>query len=83
MTIRTIDDECRAGRPVHGPFAASVVTGAEPALVVELVWQLAVGGRLVARVGGQGGQSLVQLERWAEGRLDRGVRARGGGVGVV
>jgi len=56
MNIRTKHDAGRAGWAEHGPFDAIVVTAAAPALVDELVGQLAEGGRLVAPVGGPGGQ---------------------------
>ena len=52
MNIRTKHDDGRAGWAEHGPFDAIVVTAAAPALVDELVGQLAEGGRLVAPVGG-------------------------------
>lgn len=47
----------------------------QPALVDELVGQLAEGGRLVAPVGGPGGQSLVQLDRRPDGSIEQRVLA--------
>src|SRR5690606_23192486 len=56
MNVRTKHDDGRVGWPEHGPYDAIVVTAAAPALVDALIEQLAVGGRLVAPVGGPGGQ---------------------------
>ncbi|PZS72675.1 protein-L-isoaspartate O-methyltransferase [Stenotrophomonas maltophilia] len=75
MNIRTKHDDGRAGWAEHGPFDAIVVTAAAPALVDELVEQLAEGGRLVAPVGGPAGQSLVQLDRRADGSIEQRVLA--------
>ena len=74
MNIRTKHDDGRAGWAEHGPFDAIVVTAAAPALVDELVGQLAEGGawwrRWVAR-----GQSLVQLDRKPDGSIEQRVLA--------
>ncbi len=67
MNVRSKHDDGRIGWPEHGPYDAIVVTAAAPALVDALIEQLAVGGRLVAPVGGPGGQVLLQLTRQAEG----------------
>ncbi len=75
MNIRTKHDDGRVGWPEHGPYDAIVVTAAAPALVDALIDQLATGGRLVAPVGGPGGQSLVQLDRLADGRIEQRVLA--------
>ncbi|PZU27553.1 MAG: protein-L-isoaspartate O-methyltransferase [Stenotrophomonas sp.] len=69
MNIRTKHDDGRIGWPEHGPYDAIVVTAAAPALVDALIDQLAVGGRLVAPVGGPGGQVLLQLTRQADGTI--------------
>jgi len=75
MNVRTKHDDGRAGWPEHGPYDAIVVTAAAPALVDALVQQLAVGGRLVAPVGGAGAQSLVQLDRRVDGSIEQSVLA--------
>lgn len=67
MNVRSKHDDGRIGWPEHGPYDAIVVTAAAPALVDVLIEQLAVGGRLVAPVGGPGGQMLLQLTRQADG----------------
>ena len=67
MNVRSKHDDGRIGWPEHGPYDAIVVTAAAPALVDALIEQLAVGGRLVAPVGGPGGQVLLQLTRQADG----------------
>ena len=69
MNIRTKHDDGRIGWPEHGPYDAIVVTAAAPALVDALIDQLAVGGRLVAPVGGPGGQVLLQLTRQPDGTI--------------
>ncbi|WP_313249022.1 protein-L-isoaspartate(D-aspartate) O-methyltransferase [Stenotrophomonas acidaminiphila] len=67
MNVRSKHDDGRIGWPEHGPYDAIVVTAAAPALVDALIEQLAVGGRLVAPVGGPGGQVLLQLTRQVDG----------------
>ena len=75
MNVRSKHDDGRIGWPEHGPFDAIVVTAAAPALVDALVEQLAIGGRLVAPVGGAGSQSLVQLSRCEDGSVEQQVLA--------
>ncbi|MBV6788830.1 protein-L-isoaspartate(D-aspartate) O-methyltransferase [Xanthomonas euvesicatoria] len=75
MNVRSKHDDGRIGWPEHGPYDAIVVTAAAPALVDALVDQLAVGGRLVAPVGGPSSQSLVQLTRGADGAIEQQVLA--------
>ncbi|PZP83034.1 MAG: protein-L-isoaspartate O-methyltransferase, partial [Stenotrophomonas maltophilia] len=75
MNIRTKHDDGRVGWAEHGPFDAIVVTAAAPALVDVLIEQLAEGGRLVAPVGGPSAQSLVQLDRKADGSIEQHVLA--------
>lgn len=71
MNIRSKHDDGRIGWPEHGPYDAIVVTAAAPALVDALIEQLAIGGRLVAPVGGPGGQVLLQLTRRADGTITK------------
>ncbi|MGH8868108.1 MAG: protein-L-isoaspartate(D-aspartate) O-methyltransferase [Actinomycetes bacterium] len=55
------------GWPGHAPYDAVVVTAAPARLPPALLSQVAVGGRLVAPVGPQGGdQSLVRVRRLGE-----------------
>ncbi|XUP35790.1 protein-L-isoaspartate(D-aspartate) O-methyltransferase (plasmid) [Xanthomonas axonopodis pv. vasculorum] len=75
MNVRSKHDDGRIGWPEHGPYDAIVVTAAAPALVDALVDQLAVGGRLVAPVGGASSQSLVQLTRGADAAIEQQVLA--------
>lgn len=56
-----------AGWPEAGPFAAILLTAAPKEIPEPLLEQLAVGGRLVAPVGGGWCQSLVVLERSTAG----------------
>ncbi|MFT3756776.1 MAG: protein-L-isoaspartate(D-aspartate) O-methyltransferase [Pseudoxanthomonas sp.] len=71
MNVRSKHDDGRIGWPEHAPFDAIIVTAAGPALVAALIEQLAVGGSLVAPVGGAGAQSLVRLTRRADGGVDQ------------
>jgi len=50
----------------EGPFDALLVTAGAPAVPEEYYSQLAVGGRLVIPVGGQGGQTLKRIVRTSE-----------------
>ena len=75
MNVRSKHDDGRIGWVEHAPYDAIIVTAAAPALVQALVEQLAVGGQLVAPVGGSGGQSLVRLVRREDGGIDQSTRA--------
>ena len=70
MNVRSKHDDGRIGWAEHGPYDAIIVTAAAPALVPVLVEQLAVGGQLVAPVGGSGSQSLVRLVKRADGSVE-------------
>ncbi len=65
--IRSKHDDGRIGWPGNGPFDAIIVTAAAPALVAQLVDQLAIGGVLVAPVGSASEQKLLQLVRREQG----------------
>ncbi|MCM2337580.1 MAG: protein-L-isoaspartate(D-aspartate) O-methyltransferase [Lysobacter sp.] len=69
LNIRSKHDDGRIGWPENGPFDAIIVTAAAPALVEALTEQLAVGGILVAPVGAANSQSLLCLQREADGRI--------------
>ncbi|MBN8214136.1 MAG: protein-L-isoaspartate(D-aspartate) O-methyltransferase [Xanthomonadales bacterium] len=71
LNIRSKHDDGRIGWPENAPFDAIIVTAAAPALVDALTGQLAVGGTLIAPVGGSGGQSLVKLRKDADGHIER------------
>ncbi|MCY7312959.1 MAG: protein-L-isoaspartate(D-aspartate) O-methyltransferase [Pseudoxanthomonas sp.] len=73
--VRSKHDDGRAGWAEHAPYDAIIVTAAAPALVAAMIDQLAVGGRLVAPVGGASSQSLIQLTRRADGGVDEEVLA--------
>jgi protein-L-isoaspartate(D-aspartate) O-methyltransferase len=60
----------RLGAPDRSPFAAVAVAAATPVVPPALLEQLAVGGRLVAPLGGQGGQRLVRLAKTPEGVVE-------------
>ncbi|KAF1686801.1 protein-L-isoaspartate(D-aspartate) O-methyltransferase [Pseudoxanthomonas taiwanensis] len=70
LNVRSKHDDGRIGWPEYAPFDAILVTAAAPALVPDLVEQLAPGGVLVAPVGGASGQSLLRLERKADGGIE-------------
>ncbi|OMG74546.1 protein-L-isoaspartate(D-aspartate) O-methyltransferase [Burkholderia ubonensis] len=76
--IRLHYGDGRVGLPTAAPFDAIVIAAAGLDVPQALLEQLAVGGRLVAPVGGQSGQPqvLTLVERvapaqWRESRLDR------------
>lgn len=71
LNVRSKHDDGRIGWSEHAPYDGIVVTAAAPALVDALTEQLAVGGVLVAPVGGSGAQSLVKLRKRADGRIVR------------
>jgi len=75
MNVRSKHDDGRVGWAEHAPYDAIMVTAAAPALVDALVQQLAVGGRLIAPVGGAASQSLVRLTRRSDGGVDEDVLA--------
>lgn len=65
--LRTRHDDGRTGWPDAAPFDAIIVTAAGTLIDPALIGQLAVGGVLVAPVGGSSGQQLVRLRKTAEG----------------
>lgn len=69
LNVRSKHDDGRAGWIEYGPYDAIVVTAAAPALTAALLGQLRAGGRLVAPVGGAGGQALVLMERDTDGTI--------------
>jgi protein-L-isoaspartate(D-aspartate) O-methyltransferase len=69
MNVRSKHDDGRAGWPEHAPYDGILVTAAAPALVSVLVEQLAVGGNLIAPVGGASSQSLIMLSKQADGSV--------------
>ena len=70
MNVRSKHDDGRIGWPEHAPYDAIIVTAAAPALVNALIEQLAVGGCLIAPVGGAASQSLVKLSKREDGGID-------------
>ncbi len=71
LNIRSKHDDGRIGWAENGPFDAIIVTAAAQALVDALTGQLAVGGTLIAPVGGSGGQTLVKLRRLEDNSIQR------------
>ncbi len=69
MNVRSKHDDGRAGWPEHAPYDGILVTAAAPALVSALIEQLAVGGNLIAPVGGAASQSLLMLSKQADGSV--------------
>ena len=57
----------RAGWPEAGPYDAIIVTAASPEIPVELLDQLALGGRLVIPVGSRTLQELVRIVKTPRG----------------
>lgn len=75
MNVRSKHDDGRIGWPEHAPYDGIIVTAAAPALVSALVDQLAIGGHLVAPVGGASSQSLIKLTKREDGGVDEQVLA--------
>lgn len=73
--IRSKHDDGRIGWSENGPFDAIIVTAAAPALVAQLVEQLALGGVLVAPVGAASEQKLLQLTRRESGIEEKTLAA--------
>ena len=71
LQVRSKHDDGRIGWAEEAPFDAIIVTAAAPALVDALTEQLAVGGTLVAPVGGASGQNLLRLRKDAEGGIEQ------------
>jgi protein-L-isoaspartate(D-aspartate) O-methyltransferase len=65
--IRSKYDDGRTGWAEHAPFDAILVTAAAESLDPALFAQLAVGGVLIAPVGGAGGQQLLRYRRTEDG----------------
>ena len=76
LNVRSKHDDGRIGWAEHGPYDGIIVTAAAPALVPVLVEQLAVGGQLVAPVGGSGSQSLVRLVKREDGSVEETTLAQ-------
>jgi protein-L-isoaspartate(D-aspartate) O-methyltransferase len=55
------------GWPGAAPYDGILVTAAAPVVPLQLVEQLALGGRLVAPVGGRDGQELIVVTRDKQG----------------
>jgi protein-L-isoaspartate(D-aspartate) O-methyltransferase len=67
LDVRSRHDDGRLGWAEHAPFDAIIVTAGGAALEPALLDQLAVGGTLVAPVGGSSAQRLLRLRREADG----------------
>lgn len=65
--VRLKYDDGVLGWPRYAPFDAIMITAAAGQIPEALVEQLAIGGRLLAPVGDNGGQELIQLDRRAYG----------------
>lgn len=73
--IRCRFDDGRMGWRDNAPFDAIIVTAAAGTLEPSLLGQLAVGGTLIAPIGGPGEQQLVRLRRTEEGFLQESLGA--------
>ncbi len=70
LNVRSKHDDGNIGWSEHAPFDGILVTAAAPALVNALIEQLAVGGSLIAPVGGATSQALVKLVKRADGSIE-------------
>ena len=71
LQVRSKHDDGRIGWPEEAPFDGVIVTAAAASLVDALSAQLAVGGTLVAPVGGSSAQSLLCLRKNADGDIEQ------------
>ena len=67
LKVRVRAGDGYAGWPEVAPFKAILITAAPPRIPDPLIEQLAVGGRLIAPVGGSGAQQLTIVEKRPEG----------------
>ncbi len=65
--VRCRFDDGRMGWPDNAPFDAIIVTAATETLEPSLIDQLAMGGTLIAPIGGGMDQQLLRLRRTPEG----------------
>ena len=65
--VRCRFDDGRMGWPDNAPFDAIIVTAATESLESSLIDQLAMGGTLIAPIGGGMDQQLLRLRRTPEG----------------
>ncbi len=70
LNVRSKHDDGRIGWPEFAPYDAILVTAGAPALVDALKEQIALGGTLVAPVGGATSQSLLRLRKNADGVIE-------------
>lgn len=70
ITLRSKHDDGHIGWAEEAPFDAIMVTAGAEAIVDGLVAQLALGGTLVAPVGGGATQALVRIRKQMDGSLD-------------
>ena len=71
LNVRSKHDDGRIGWPEEAPFDGVIVTAAAASLVDALSAQLAVGGTLVAPVGGSSAQSLLCLRKTLDGDIEQ------------
>jgi len=77
--VRILVGDGTRGYPVDAPYDGILITAATPDIPQPLIDQLAIGGRLVAPVGGRESQELVSLTRQVRGL----VKSSHGGVRFV
>ena len=70
VNVQIVCGDGRLGLPEHAPYDAIVVAAQCERVPAPLLEQLAVGGRLVAPVGGTGSQRCVVLRRRDEHTVD-------------
>jgi protein-L-isoaspartate(D-aspartate) O-methyltransferase len=71
--IRVKYDDGNLGWPEQAPFDGILVTAAAPTVPEALIEQLAVNGRMVIPVGGDGTQELRVIDRTADGTREENV----------
>lgn len=74
VTVHVAADDA-LGWPADAPYEGIIVTAAAPEVPMELLEQLAMGGRLVIPVGGKDLQELVRIVKTPEGALRHNLGA--------
>jgi protein-L-isoaspartate(D-aspartate) O-methyltransferase len=67
--VEIVEGDGSLGWPAKAPYDVIAIAAAAPAVPPPLIEQLAIGGRLLAPVGGRYGQTLVRMRKLGDGRV--------------
>ena len=71
QNVHILQGDGSQGLPDEAPFNAILITAAAPDIPPPLISQLALGGRVIAPVGGQHHQTLVCWTKNSENRIEK------------